>query len=148
MEVAERLATAAPELIQQTRSVVVDVTDPESQASATAWWESLTAQGGEGMVVKPLTPIVRGRHGPVQPGIKVRGREYLRIIYGLDYTDPENLVRLRKRGLGRKRSLAAREFALGVEALERFARGEPLHRIHECVFAVLALESEPVDPRL
>ena len=100
------------------------------------------------MVVKPLTPIVRGRHGPIQPGIKVRGREYLRIIYGLDYTLPENLERLRKRGLGRKRSLAAREFALGVEALERFARGEPLHRIHECVFAVLALESEPVDPRL
>jgi protein phosphatase len=148
MEVAERLATAAPELIQQTRSVVVDVTDPESLAAATAWWESLTTQGGEGMVVKPLTPIVRGRHGPIQPGIKVRGREYLRIIYGLDYTDPENLSRLRKRGLGRKRSLAAREFALGVEALERFARGEPLHRIHECVFAVLALESEPVDPRL
>ncbi len=148
MEIADRLATAAPELIQQTRSIVVDVTDPESQASATAWWESLTTQGGEGMVVKPLTPIVQGRHGPVQPGIKVRGLEYLRIIYGLDYTDPENLTRLRERGLGRKRSLAAREFALGVEALERFARGEPLHRIHECVFAVLALESEPVDPRL
>ncbi len=148
MAMAERLATAAPELIQQTRSVVVDVTDPQSQASATAWWEALTTQGGEGMVVKPLTPIVRARHGPIQPGIKVRGREYLRIIYGLDYTLPENLARLRKRGLGRKRSLAAREFALGVEALERFARGEPLHRIHECVFAVLALESEPVDPRL
>jgi protein phosphatase len=148
MEVAERLATAAPELVQQTRSVVVDVTDPESQAAATTWWGSLTAQGGEGMVVKPLTPVVLGRHGPIQPGIKVRGREYLRIIYGLDYTDPENLARLRERGLGRKRSLAAREFALGVEALERFTRGEPLHRIHECVFAVLALESEPVDPRL
>jgi PNKP (polynucleotide 5'-kinase/3'-phosphatase) family adenylyltransferase-like protein len=100
------------------------------------------------MVVKPVTPIVRGAHGPIQPGIKVRGREYLRIIYGLDYAEPGNVERLRKRGLGRKRSLAAREFALGVEALERFARGEPLHRIHECVFAVLALESDPVDPRL
>ena len=100
------------------------------------------------MVVKPLTPIVRGRRGPVQPGVKCRGREYLRIIYGPEYTDPENLARLRKRGLGRKRSLALREFALGVEALERFARGEPLRRVHECVFGVLALESEPVDPRL
>jgi hypothetical protein len=34
------------------------------------------------------------------------------------------------------------------EALERFVRKEPLRRTHECVFGVLALESEPVDPRL
>jgi protein phosphatase len=57
-------------------------------------------------------------------------------------------VRLRRRGLNAKRSLASREFALGLEALERFVAGEPLRRVHECVFAVLALESEPVDPRL
>jgi protein phosphatase len=100
------------------------------------------------MVVKPSHPISRGTRGLVQPGIKVRGPEYLRIIYGPEYRMPEHLDRLRDRGLGRKRSLAAREFALGVEALERFARGQPLYRVHECVFAVLALESEPVDPRL
>lgn len=84
----------------------------------------------------------------MQPGIKVRGREYLRIIYGPEYTSEANLERLRDRKLGHKRSLAQREFALGIEALERFVRGEPLYRVHECVFAVLALESEPVDPRL
>jgi protein phosphatase len=84
----------------------------------------------------------------VQPALKTRGREYLRIIYGPEYTEPANLERLRSRGLGRKRSLAAREFALGIEALERFVREEPLRRVHECVFGVLALESEPVDPRL
>jgi protein phosphatase len=89
-----------------------------------------------------------GRRGVVQPAVKCRGREYLRIIYGPEYTDPGNLERLRKRGLGAKRSLALREFALGVEALERFVRGEPPRRVHECVFGVLALESEPVDPRL
>jgi 3' terminal RNA ribose 2'-O-methyltransferase Hen1 len=72
----------------------------------------------------------------------------LRLIYGPDYTLPANLERLRKRGLSRKRSLALREFALGLEALERFVRQEPLYRVHECVFGVLALESEPVDPRL
>ena len=82
------------------------------------------------------------------PGIKVRGREYLRIIYGPDYTEPANLARLRDRNLGHKRSLALREYALGLEALDRGARGEPLWRVHEAVFAVLALESEPVDPRL
>jgi protein phosphatase len=148
MGIAERLADAAPGFVQATRNKVVDVTDPEQTAAAVEWWEALTEDGGEGMVVKPVTPVVRGTRGPVQPGIKVRGREYLRIIYGPDYTAPEHLQRLRQRGLGRKRSLAAREFALGVEAVERVARGEPLHRVHECVFGVLALESEPVDPRL
>jgi protein phosphatase len=148
MGIADRVADAAPGLVQATRNLVVDVTDPEQTAAAVAWWEALTADGGEGMVVKPVAPVVRGARGPVQPGIKVRGREYLRIIYGPDYTAPEHLLRLRQRGLGRKRSLAAREFALGVEAVERVARGEPLHRVHECVFGVLALESEPVDPRL
>ncbi|MGZ4132254.1 MAG: polynucleotide kinase-phosphatase, partial [Actinomycetota bacterium] len=148
MTIAERLALAAPDLVLATRHLVVDVTDPAQQAAAVGWWEALTAEGGEGMVVKPLEPVARGRRGLVPAGIKVRGPEYLRIIYGPTYTEPTNLERLRQRGLGRKRSLAGREFALGIEALERWARREPLHRIHECVFAVLALESEPVDPRL
>ncbi|WP_329787806.1 polynucleotide kinase-phosphatase [Lentzea sp. DG1S-22] len=131
-------------LFQRTRHLVVDVEDPEQVAAGVRWWEELTADGGEGMVVKPLANL----GGRVQPGVKVRGREYLRIIYGPDYTSPENLRRLRKRSLGRKRGLALREYALGIEALERVARGEPLWRVHECVFGVLALESEPVDPRL
>ncbi|MGH3491190.1 MAG: polynucleotide kinase-phosphatase, partial [Actinopolymorphaceae bacterium] len=126
----------------------VDVTDPEAVAAATAWWDELTTNGGEGMVVKPAANLVRGRRGLVQPGLKVRGREYLRLIYGPDYTEPANLERLRERKLSHKRSLAAREYALGLEVLDRLAGAEPLWRIHECVFAVLALESEPVDPRL
>ena len=126
----------------------VDVTDADSEAKAVGWWEELTGRGGEGMVVKPLDFVVKGSRGLAQPAIKVRGRDYLRIIYGPEYTLPENLERLRARGLSHKRSLAVREFALGIEALERFVRREPLYRVHECVFAVLALESEPVDPRL
>jgi protein phosphatase len=117
-------------------------------AEGVALWEELTGRGGEGMVVKPLSFVVRGKKGLVQPAIKCRGKEYLRIIYGPEYDAPANLERLRSRGLGAKRSLALREFALGVEALERFARREPLRAVHECVFGVLALESEPVDPRL
>ena len=127
---------------------VVELTDAASEAEATTWWEELTERGGEGMVVKPLSFIARGRRGLVQPAVKCRGREYLRIIYGPEYTLPEHLERLRKRGLAAKRSLALRELALGIEALERFVRREPLRRVHECVFGVLALESEPVDPRL
>jgi protein phosphatase len=148
LDLADRLAAAAPDLIATTRRIAVETGDPASVSAATRWWEDLTAAGGEGMVVKPAANLTRGPHGPVQPGLKVRGREYLRIIYGPDYTEPANLARLRERGLSHKRSLALREYALGLEALDRVARGEPLWRIHECVFAVLALESEPVDPRL
>ncbi|WP_327069189.1 polynucleotide kinase-phosphatase [Kitasatospora sp. NBC_01302] len=139
-------------LLRATGRLLVDTTDEASIAAGIAWWEELTGAGGEGMVVKPLASLVRtapgeGRPGGlVQPGLKVRGREYLRLIYGPDYT--EHLDALRQRALGHKRSLALREYALGLEALDRLAGGEPLWRVHEPVFAVLALESEPVDPRL
>ena len=147
MKAAERLAAADP-LITATRYLAVDLADPGADAAVTAWWQELTGAGGEGMVVKPAEPVMRGRRGIAQPGIKCRGPEYLRIIYGPEYSLPGNLDRLRERSLGRKRSLAATEFALGIEALERFVRREPAFRVHECVFGVLALESEPVDPRL
>ncbi|HEY0035974.1 MAG TPA: hypothetical protein VGB66_04755, partial [Longimicrobium sp.] len=148
MQIIGRLRDAAGRVLYPTGYRVVDVTDSDSQAEAVAWWEEMTGGGGEGMVVKPLDFIARGRKGLVQPAVKCRGREYLRLIYGPEYTLPDNLERLRQRGLGAKRSLALREFALGIEGLERFAAGEPLRRVHECVFGVLALESEPVDPRL
>jgi protein phosphatase len=148
MERIAEVCRAAPGLLLATPYQLVDATDPDSEALGTRWWEELTAQGGEGMVVKPLEFIARGRRGLVQPAVKCRGREYLRIIYGPEYTAPEHLGRLRARGLAAKRSLALREFALGVEGLERFVRREPLRRVHECCFGVLALEREPVDPRL
>lgn len=116
--------------------------------SLPVWWKDLTAKGGEGMVVKPMQFISQTHKGLVQPAVKCRGQEYLRIIYGPEYSMPENLERLRQRGLSFKRSLALREFALGIEALERFVAHAPLRQVHECVFGVLALESEPVDPRL
>ena len=148
LDLADRLVAADPSLFTATRRCVVSLTDPGSEGAGVTWWEELTAAGGEGMVVKPAGGLTRGLKGLVQPGLKVRGREYLRIIYGPDYLEPANLARLRNRALGHKRSLALREYALGLEALDRVARGEPLWRVHECVFAVLALESEPVDPRL
>lgn len=142
----DRLVATDPTLFRTTRRSIVDTTDPDSVAAGVAWWNELTSAGGEGMVVKPYEGHVRGGRGLVQPGVKCRGPEYLRIIYGPDY--PEHLDRLRQRSLGRKRSLALREYALGIEAVTRFAAAEPLWRVHEAVFAVLALESEPVDPRL
>jgi protein phosphatase len=148
MQTLAKVCAADPKLLLATAHRTVALEDAQSSADATAWWEELTSRGGEGMVVKPLDFVTRGAHGLVQPAVKCRGPEYLRIIYGPEYSVPENLDRLRSRGLGAKRSLALREFALGIEGLERFVRREPLRRVHECVFGVLALESEPVDPRL
>jgi len=148
MDTLAEICAQDPGLLLATPYKVIDVTNPQSESVANKWWEELTERGGEGMVVKPFVYITKGKGGVVQPALKCRGREYLRIIYGPEYTTPENLDRLRSRGLSTKRSLAMRELALGIEALERFVRHEPLRRVHECVFGVLALESEPVDPRL
>jgi protein phosphatase len=148
MGVAARLAEKGAPCVVATDMREVDASDAAACADAARWWEAKIAAGAEGMVVKPRDVAPRGSKGLLQPALKVRGREYLRIIYGPDYDLPENLDRLRKRALGGKRSLALREFALGHEALTRFVARAPLRRVHECVFAILALESEPIDPRL
>ena len=148
MEVMGRLSKSGHRLIQGTRWRSLSLGDEAACAEAVAWWEELTAGGGEGMVVKPHDFVAHGAKGVIQPALKVRGPEYLRIIYGPEYDAPEHLERLKQRGLGGKRALALKEFALGHEALIRFVVRQPLRRVHECVFAVLALESEPIDPRL
>jgi len=148
METLAKLCAADTGILLATPYQIVDLEDEQSSADAVAWWTEMTSRGGEGMVVKPLDFIAEGRRGVTQPAMKCRGPEYLRIIYGPEYLLPANLERLRSRNVGAKRSLASREFALGIEALERFVRKEPLRLTHECVFGVLALESEPVDPRL
>jgi protein phosphatase len=148
MSLTDRMAAVADKVITATRWRGIALGDEGAVRDAIAWWEALTSDGGEGMVIKPREFVVRGKKRLIQPALKVRGREYLRIIYGPEYDAPENLVRLRERGLAGKRNLALREFALGHEGLKRFVAREPLRRVHECVFAVLALESEPIDPRL
>jgi len=148
MDTLARLVATDEPLVMATRFTAVDLTDAGDQQRGIDWWREITEHGAEGAVVKPYDFIARGRRGLAQPALKCRGPEYLRIIYGPEYSAPGNLDRLRARGLSVKRSLALRELALGIEALERFVRGEPLYRVHECVFGVLALESEPVDSRL
>ncbi len=148
LEEIKTICLADEKLLHATPYKIVDTQVENSIEAATTWWTSLTEKGGEGMVVKPYDFIAQGKDGLLQPAVKCRGSEYLRIIYGPAYDLPENMERLKNRGLSRKRSLALREFALSVEALERFVRKEPLRRVHESVFGILALECEAVDPRL
>jgi protein phosphatase len=148
METLSRLCVADPTLFTATPYRVIDLESAESRAEGINWWLQLTEAGGEGMVVKPETFLAHGRQGIVQPALKCRGREYLRIIYGPEYTLQENIERLRSRSVGRKSALALTEFLLGLEGLGRFVEGEPSWRVAEASLGVLALESEPVDPRL
>ena len=149
MEQIAEICHADSTLFKLTPYKMVHLDNEAEIADAVTWWLELTGKGGEGMVVKPYQFTAYGTDGTLlQPAVKCRGKEYLRIIYGPEYCKLENLTRLKKRGLAKKRSLALQEFALGIEALERFVRKEPLRRIHESAFGVLAMESEPTDPRL
>ena len=155
METAQRLADSQAERhdarqprIQATTWLSADTASADERQQVCDLWDRLTHDGGEGMVIKPMDFVPNGNSHRVQPALKVRGREYLRIIYGPDYDAPANLERLRSRGVHHKQDLASREFALGIEGLERLSAGEPLARVNQCVHAVLALESEPTDPRL
>lgn len=148
MEQIAKFCKTDEQLLLATKYKIVDLNNPSEIDASTTWWREMTNAGGEGMVVKPIDFINRQGNKLIQPAVKCRGAEYLRIIYGLEYTLPEHLERLKQRGLSIKRSLALREFALGMESLYRFVNYAPLRQVHECVFGVLALESEPVDPRL
>ena len=148
METIAKYITGVDLVFIKTPYIRVDTEDEASVESAVHWWLTLTEGGGEGMVVKPESFIAVNNGSLLQPAVKCRGREYLRIIYGAEYLEPEHLVRLKKRSLSRKRTLALKEFSLGMESLKRFVRREPLYKVHECAFGVLAFESEPVDPRL
>ena len=148
MDTIADFCQADPDFLMATPYLLVDLEDEKSVQMATDWWLDYTGKGGEGMVVKPMDFVTKNQKGLIQPALKCRGREYLRIIYGPDYDAPENLKKLRKRGLGKKRAMAFKEFTLGLEALERFVEKQPLRKTHECVFGVLAMETEPVDPRL
>lgn len=124
------------------------ISDSASEAEVIQWWEEMTQDGHEGIVIKPEHYIPRSKGKLLQPAIKVRGSKYLKIIYGMDYLQPENLQRLKKRNTGKKQKLALKEFALGIEGITRFVNGEAIERVHECTLATLAMEKDPVDPRL
>ena len=148
METIRKYITGIDPVYMETPYLCVDTEDQQSVQAGVDWWLSLTGNGGEGMVVKPETYTAKQGFRLLQPAVKCRGREYLRIIYGAEYLEHSHLKRLKIRSLSRKRTLALKEFSLGMESLHRFVDGEPLYRVHECSFGVLAFESEPVDPRL
>ena len=99
MESLARICREDERLLLATPYKIVDVANPESVDEGILWWEESTGQGAEGMVVKPYDFITNSKRGLIQPALKCRGREYLRIIYGPEYTLEDNLRRLRSREL-------------------------------------------------
>ncbi|MDF2577544.1 MAG: polynucleotide 3-phosphatase [Chlamydiales bacterium] len=148
MEKITKICEQDPAILRSTSYKVVNFNEPASKQEAIEWWLELTAKGGEGMVVKPLPFYLYKDNKLLQPAIKCRGKEYLRIIYGMEYTREQQLKALKRRNSMGKRHLALQEFALGIEALDYFVSKRPLREIHAYVFAIMALESEPIDPRL
>ncbi|MEW4368302.1 polynucleotide kinase-phosphatase [Paenibacillus kandeliae] len=147
MQHAEQLAQSSSMLIA-TEYRVVELDDEQAEQQLIQWWSDMTEQGHEGLVIKPECMTTYDGDRLVQPAIKVRGRKYLHIIYGMDYLQPNNLKRLKERKTRKKERHALMEFALSLESVERFVRQEPLERMHECVLAALSLEADAVDPRL
>ncbi|WP_310831562.1 polynucleotide kinase-phosphatase [Paenibacillus pedocola] len=145
MEHGRELAGLSPLFMETEYRVITSQAD---EADLIKWWQEMTEEGHEGIVIKPETFIARNGKALIQPAIKVRGRKYLHIIYGIDYLHSNNLSRLKLRKTGKKERHALMECALSAESVNRFIRKEPLERVHECVLAALSLESEPVDPRL
>ncbi|WP_299746779.1 hypothetical protein [uncultured Tateyamaria sp.] len=147
MKTLGKLADADP-VLQTTGWRRIDLNSAADREAVISWWMKHTDDGGEGLAFKPDAFTLRGDKGLIQPAMKVRGRDYLRIICSPDYDQPKNIERLRQRGLRRKFSLAEQEFKLGFEGLHRFVEALPLSKVRECALALFALESEPVDPRL
>jgi protein phosphatase len=144
MNVLNSLARRAGAPFIETPHQLVSLDDSESIEKAISWWGELSSSGAEGVVIKPLCFVPRGRRGFAQPALKCRGKEHLRLVYGPEYDLPENLVRMIDREAladrRRKHRRILRQAALSVEAVERFVRQEELSRVRECVRAVLSLE--------
>ena len=147
MTTLAELCRGRPGVLMATPLAWSRLADAAAVADACRGGRTPTAAGAEGMVVKPLDWSLTAARG----WCNQRSRSAAASTCGSSTarnTRGRSTWTACAGGLGLKRSLAVREFALGVEALERFVRREPLRRVHECVFGVLALESEPVDPRL
>lgn len=148
MQTLNALAKAAGEPFLGTPFERVDLRVATDIQRVLRWWECISPSGEEGLVVKPLHFLCRGRRGLAQPGIKCRGREHLRLVYGPEYDSEENIVKLLdRRAISRRRQKHRRilkQLALSIEGVERFIRKEPLPRVEECVRGVLSLETREI----
>jgi hypothetical protein len=102
----------------------VDLFDEQSKLNCIKNWEVYCSSGGEGFVFKPPMQYYSSAGYPIQSMVKVRGREYLRIIYGIDYLEPEYLDKLKQRSIKKKRIQAIQETEMAKLILKTFIEKE------------------------
>lgn len=128
------------DIVKPTTYQVVDLDSAASKEASVRRWLDYCESGGEGFVYKTPTFFTLGSTGfPIQPAMKVRGRDYLRIIYGMDYLQPEYFDRLKQRGTKMKRLLAVQEQEIAIHILRCFINGNEIERLR-AVGAFLGLE--------
>ena len=159
LEQIDALVDHEPGTLRRTDRRFVNLGDDTPVQEATNWWHALTDDGHEGVVVKPSEPIVTSGRGLVLP-LESEPIDPRREVPGPGV--PARHLRSRVSGTGQSQAAAAavarpqvvigptrvRSRNRGPRAEDRFVANEHLARVHECVFGVLALESEPIDPRL
>lgn len=137
------------DLFEKTPYVLVDLDDEDSIKKAVDFWLDVTAKGYEGVMFKTETFIEKNDEGEtILPMMKVRGKDYLRIIYGINYNDDKYIHQLRYRNVSKKRFLHYKQTALAVESVKLFANGESFDKWHDYVFANLCLGNVVTDHRL
>lgn len=134
----ERLATlihAAPRTFVSTEHAAFDLVDDGADEAVVAWADGISAGGGAGIVIHPSAATADDRLRAVP--VKCFSEAAIRLADGpLPPPSPT-----RERGaLAGDGDAALRQWALSMEALDRHRRGEPLERVHQCVFAALALK--------
>lgn len=135
-----------PTRVRALRSEVLDLQDHDHRRSLVAWWQELSEAGAPGIIVKPVTLELFVNHEYLQPAMKVRGREALRMVYGPFYTEHDLLAHHRTRSLKERRELVIRHFVLGKEALTRFVAGQPHAEVLQIITTHLAISTMDGNP--
>ncbi len=144
MDVLHAVASHGGEPFIKTPFRFLALDDQNAIDDCIRWWDELSTEAAEGLVVKPLFGVPRGRRGLAQPAIKCRTPEHLRLVYGPEYDLIENRWQLVNRdALNHRREKHKRvlkQFALSIDGVEHFVDGEPTKAVETCVRALLSLE--------
>eukprot|EP01124_Arcella_intermedia_P031247 TRINITY_DN7008_c0_g1_i1.p1 TRINITY_DN7008_c0_g1~~TRINITY_DN7008_c0_g1_i1.p1 ORF type:complete len:895 (-),score=266.38 TRINITY_DN7008_c0_g1_i1:6-2690(-) len=135
-------------MVKPVEYLIVDLNSQEQRKNATKEWEQYCNNGGEGWVVKLPKQFQDTPDGQmITPMLKVRGREYLRLVYGLDYLDPNYFAMIKKREISPKRKLSRLQFELQDSIIKCFLNGHK-HELIKYVIAFFGSDSGKINATL
>jgi len=100
--------------------MLVNLNSDEEKKNAVKQWEKYCCEGGEGWVIKVTpTQFIDSPTGQlILPMVKVRGIDYLRLVYGIDYLEPKYFDYVKKRDVAPKRLLSRLHFEIADNILK------------------------------